>query len=595
LKADVAAIHELYNGLNHQLQLQSQKVESEFQEKLSRAETEHQALLQEAGRLREELNRAHEESKMQVQQCEGLHRELTTLRTTAKGMAKYKGQAEILEKEKQGFRDSIGQKEACIQALEEKLEETRHTLRTQDDQLEHHKKQLAVERESHSKAISINEEQREKAVKQVMIDVSTKIQAKYKGIEKQLQDAVRERDRVQEELKQAQLNAEKALQESAEVSAQEMCQKLVETEKMVEKLSTDLHATEQSRDHLQNELEANCRANTEVSVLIEAVEKLSEDLQRTNDSGNQLQGYFDQWKTLQETYQWHQSENETMLRDVMTPGNGAGARSNSSDHTSPKAEGEPQILHDGNRRVIIQSPVSSDGVGEAMDAMTVVQEQFNRRRAATPKSILKAFSAEDILLDQQKLTGLQVNTLQSTTPSKRRRVNRPAKLGPVSHSVYNRPVLGSLADTENRRKRDRISTSQALVPAEMSSIPEKRKIYDGKVKREASAEGSTRETKEGNGTGKRTKLSRSMSPYFHDNVSKEPEIEPVQQSQLQLRPPRGEPLERRLRSVVTYGGTCAAETRSTESMPAIRFEHSASTLLENPPGSADNLIPLRLK
>ncbi|KAI1118427.1 hypothetical protein F5Y14DRAFT_400340 [Nemania sp. NC0429] len=223
-----------------------------------------------------------------------------------------------------------------------------------------------------------------------------------------------------------------------------------------------------------------------------------------------------------------------------------------------------------NRRVAIQSPVTDNIDGENVVPMSVEKERLTRRQAALPTSIMKPAvpQADDERPGEQSYkTPRPTTTTQPRISLKRRNLSRDVESALVSHSAYNRPVLGTSVQT---------TEATETTASEMLSAPHKRIKAEKTVKRENVEEGTRQSAEE-----HPTKLSHSMSNYFQDPNPTQATTTPLQPQAWATRL-RGGPIDRRLRSWVTYGESSATRLRSDSSTTATLSEGSGTSPLQNP-------------
>lgn len=554
--------------------MQSTQIASEWREKCARIETEHQALLQETSRLKEELAKMQDEAGTQLERRHGLEQELAALSASAKATEELVIWVESLERTKKELEESLNEKKIWIRDLEDRLEKAEGALNAQSGQLHEKEQQLHIEREEHARVIFNHHEQQAQAVEQAKNEESARTRAEYRDIEKCLQDARQDYSRLQTELSQVREGANNALKAQEDEAAKQMQAILEPTIHRIDRVLEGLQASEQTQSDLKANLDAWSNDQIGLSLLQQVVKKLAEDYQDVAENGKLLGKLLDVQKKLDDTWQFHKSEVDA-LQQAADLEKRLKAESEISSRDGRKGMKTLHTSHAVSRRVAIQSPVTDDVHHEHIVPVSIEKERLTRRQAALPTGIMKPAvpQAEGQPGEQHHKTPLLTTTTQ-TRSSKRRIANRDAESASVSHSAYNRPVLGTaIENTET-------------MATKTSSAPRKRIRVETIARRENVAEEMRQSAEEDP-----AKLSRSMSNYFHDPILTQAATTP---SQPQTRPTRsrGGPIDRRLRSCVTYGESSAICTRSGSSTTATLSEGSGTSPLQN---RGPHVHPLNLR
>jgi hypothetical protein len=557
LKTDISAICKLCTEFSKQLQ--DNKKASEWQEKFSMMQIDHQVLLQETDRIKEELDKMRNEAETQLQQRESLQQELISLRAAARATDESNNRVENLEKAKLNLQRALTEKETCVQKLEDKLKEVNEAMSAQNNRLKDQERKFNGEREKHTQVMACYRRQREQELQEAKNEGSAKAQAEYQHMQKRLQGAEKDRAQLQEKLEQAKRDAKDALRNScSDEDTRQMRDSLAATMKLAYKLSEDLKTAEQSKSDLKAKLKACSDEHTEVTLLQQVVQKLAKDQEEAVQKGEKLWELLEVQKKLDRTWEWHKSEVDSLERKINSENERtAQIRSNEASRSSCKVKDVPETSKDGNRRVTIQSPATDDGNEETTVHVSVEQERVVRRQSATPRGIMKSMvvrAQEGRPEEQDHTTPLVPNTMHTEAATKQRAVNRTTPSVLVSRSAYNRPVVGTHAIVGGEVGRDHSSAKPESVSDEVSSMPEKRKRSQMRTYQTEGAEGTDTQPpiKRPRSLGSRTKVSRSMSEYFIAPVSEELANKPTE-TQTQPRPQRGGALERRERSIITYG------------------------------------------
>ncbi|KAI1434766.1 hypothetical protein GGR50DRAFT_383214 [Xylaria sp. CBS 124048] len=534
LKSDISAIRESCANLSSQIQ--GSNSASDWQQKFGRVQLDYQVLLRETDRLKKKLTEMRDEARIQLEKHEALQRELAALRDTAKTADESDKRAESLEKARQEIQNSLTEKEMRIRGLEEMIKGANKALNDQNQLLRDKEGQLYSEREKHAREVISCHKKQEEAIQQTKLEESAKFQTEYSDIEKRLQNTEQECNRLQNELEVAKQNADTAHKSKKEGDEKEM-QVLQSIARLIEEISKDLQVSEQAKRDLNEKLEVWSNDRAETSLLKETVQKLAADQREAIENSKQLGEFLDVQKMLNDTWQRHGLEFGAQSKQSNSVGRERAGRVESHD------EQEPVASPDMNRRVTIQSPKISEIYDEIVP-ISIEDERNIRRQATTPKGIIKPGIPKTWEQpEEQHQTPHTVSTKQTEGSSKNWVPTRDAKPFLVSQSAYNRRVSGVSAVVEESA--EELIFGTATYSNETSSMPPKRKRAETK----ADQRENIKKWEESHPTEKkRSKLSRSMSQYFHDAVPAEPSTESPQ-----LLPLKGAPIERRPRAFVTYG------------------------------------------
>ncbi|KAI3333914.1 hypothetical protein F4824DRAFT_512785 [Ustulina deusta] len=597
---EILGIRESCTSLSEQIQ--SSQNASEWQEKFGKAQMDYQTLLRETDRLKEKLAKMHDEAKTQREEQESLQRELSSLRASAKATDASNTLIENLEKEKQKIQGCLDEKEICIRGLEDQLREVNEALSAQDCRLKDQDRQLHGEREKLAKAIAKCHEQRDEAVKQAR-EECTRTQAECHNIENRLHDAEQDCSRLQEEIVRVKQRAKNALQNSKDEAASQAQEILKPMADLMNKVSEGLQTSEQAKGDLHAKLEAWSNDHVEMSVLRQAVQKLAKDQEKNIENGKLLGELLDVQKRLDNTWQWHKSEVDALNRAAELEKSVKADMERASLYWH-KGKQIPEILHVTDRHVTIRSPGIDYGHNERMAPLSVEEEQVTRRQVASLKGIMKppVLQVEGRPEEQYHETFL-ATTKQAGVSSKQLVASSDAKSALVSHSAYNRPVLGSFARLEGpangslpenteteptemvaSKKRKRAETEadqrgnavETIASTKIGTFKKTRAEFDA-YERERAVEKMRQSAEK-----RRLKISDSMSSDIHNPNPKGPATNAVH-LQAQLWHSRGGPIEQRPRSFVTYGlkglGTRGGHVDST---PSTSSGGSRMSSLENP-------------
>ncbi|KAI0419364.1 hypothetical protein F5X98DRAFT_384689 [Xylaria grammica] len=523
LKTDVLAIREVCTGLSEQIQ--NNQHASEWKEKYVKAQMDHQALLGQTERLKEKFAKMQTQAKMQLEQHEGLQQELNSLRAGAKAMDESNRLLETLQKERETIQGSLEQKEECIRGLEDELRRAHEALSAQDCRLKDNERQFHDEQERLTKAVASCREQHDQAIKQVRAEECARTRAEYRGIENRLQEVDQDCDRLQNELVQVKRNAENALTNCKGEAAREAQEVLEPILGLMDSISAEFQAAKHAESDLNAKLESWSNGHVELSLLRQAVQKIEKGQQKSIENANRLGELLEVQKKMEAKWKWHQSEVDALNRAIELEKSVKTDMERFSSHVH-KGKEVPHLLRAVNRRVTIKSP----GIDNDQNKMVPVShedERTTRRQTAFLKGIMKP-------------ANFQVE---------RRPEERYHKAFP--YSAYNRPVSGSSTRIQEEPVDEDIAEETETVSTEMS-MPRKRKSFETETKQRGHADDERPQLAEEH---RARKISRSMTAGgFRDPISEEPAVNTIQR-QAQLFYLRGGPIERRPRSLITYGPT----------------------------------------
>ncbi|RYC54898.1 hypothetical protein CHU98_g11310 [Xylaria longipes] len=539
LKAEILAIHEVCTGLGKQIQ--DKQNASEWQEKYGQVQLDHQALRLETSQLEQELLKVKDEARTQLNQHKSLQQELANLRASAKAVGENENRIRNLETEKQQIRESLDEKEKCIRGLEDKLRGAEEVLDTRNSQLENQDRQIHDEQEKHTQEISSCLEQQKQAVEQAKTEESAKARAQYQVIQERLQGTEQNCSRLQQELVQVKQGAEIALKNKEDESARQLQETIEPMVNQMDEILDGLQELEHEKGDLAANLEAWSNEHIELSLLQQVVQKLAKDQQAAIGNGKQLWELLDVQKKLEGTWQSHKSEVDAIKRatELEKSVNAERERESRRGHKSKRPTEISQVA---NRRVTIQFPGDKDAEDGAVVPVSIEEERVTRRQAASPTGIMKPALLRVEGPSEGAYHKTPVTTKETNERPRRRVANRGTAPALVAHSAYNRPVLGT-----GELASEPIYENTGTVFAGMSSTVKRKRAESRTDQQKNTEEKKLRSTEK-----HPSKISRSMSSYFHNATPKEPASKPIQR-QVQPRQLRGGPIERRSRSLLTYG------------------------------------------
>ncbi|KAJ3574399.1 hypothetical protein NPX13_g4375 [Xylaria arbuscula] len=491
LKKDVQGVREFCTNLSERLE--SSLDASEWQQKFSDAQMNHHAALWEADQLREKIASMHNQARTQREQQETLQREYDSLSASIKVTDAVENEIKALQIDRQKAQKCLVEKESLIRTLEDKLRETTATLGTKECQLKEQERKLQDEEMRLTNAIASSHEKHDKALRQAK-EECTRTQMKYRDVENRLRNAEQTCSRLEEEVVQANLRA-KYVNENGECEAAKQAQALlVPIANQIEKASAALRISQQTDSDLNARLDAWSKSQVEVSLLRQALQKLAKDFETNTEDGNLLAGFLDVQKKLDDTWKWHKSEVDALYQATELEKSEKADAQKSIRLGHKENHHISRVLH---RRVMIHSPDIDHDQNQRVAPLSIEEERVTRRQAAPLKGIMKPASLQ--AEGEHHLENL-------TSRKSRRSLSRQATSGDekptlVSHSAYNRPVLGSASNFEGYNVDSTVDEAETAVTEIL--LPRKRKWVNEGDERQNVDEKTLQ-------PGRRVKLSNSM-------------------------------------------------------------------------------------
>ncbi|KAI0443484.1 hypothetical protein F4803DRAFT_574384 [Xylaria telfairii] len=479
LKAEISAIHEVCTGLGKKIQ--DKQTASEWQEKYGKIQLNHQALRGETDRLKEELFKVKGEARTQLGQYQDLQQELATLRVSAEIASEAEKQIKKLENVKQKIQGSLDEKEKCIKGLEDKLRGAEEVLNIQASQLEDHRRQILAEQEKHAQAISSCLEQQEQAVEQAKTEESARAQMQYQIVQKRLQNTEQNCSQLQQELIRVKQEAENALISKNDESTKQMQETIEPIVNRMDEVLDGLLVLEQQKGDLAANLEAWSNDHIELSLVQQVVQKLAKEQQAAIGNGKQLWELLDVQKKLEGTWQSHNSEVDAIKRATELE-KSVNAERERESRRERKGKRPTKMSQVANRRVMIQFPGHNDIDDGTVVPRSIEEERVTRRQAVSPTGIMKPALLQVEGRPEGSYHKTPVTPKEAKGRLGRQVANRGAAPSLVSHSAYNRPVLGA--------KEIAISENKGPVFVDMSSTVKKRKITELETEERNNAEES---------------------------------------------------------------------------------------------------------
>ncbi|KAI0113084.1 hypothetical protein F4814DRAFT_460304 [Daldinia grandis] len=474
----------------------------------------------------------------------------------------------------------LGEKETTVRESNKNLETIQGELRKQTLVAQDRERHIQIEHENYEKAIERNVQQYKQEVCRAVAEKTKELTEKHLTTEKRLEEVEMARTQLEEEIIKSRQEGEMSRVDLDRDIRQIRAEFLTATTSL-KKITAELEETGNEQEALRGSLEGWSRGRVEIDQIKHILWRLARDQPNAIQMGNQLKQLLEGQKKFTGTLEHHQAkviDAEAGARDQSrstTSGNSSILTSNLQDSISHAQETSQNI----KRKVMVKSPVT---IHHHVSPMSVEQERSTRRHATPLRGIMKAFT-NDTLGETEGGSPLEADTYVPVAPQlplKRKIVRRGSKSPLTTHSIYNRPVAGSILETDN----EQVEVSQAgpsgninhiaiisdlVHPDSSASEPPAKKLRISRTNQPEAREPNIAE---------RVKLSRSMSSYFPAQTLEN--NEPAKEVLLDSSAPSHHEgrIKRKLRGLVTYGSQD----------PSKRLSHNQSSNISGTTEEADS-------
>ncbi|KAI1662304.1 hypothetical protein F4813DRAFT_385016 [Daldinia decipiens] len=451
---------------------------------------------------------------------------------------------------------TIGEKEMKVLESDKNLEVVQEELRKQARVAEDRERQIQIERENHEKAIELNVQQSKQEVSRAVTERTKELTEKHQTTEKRLEEVEVARAQLVEELTKSQQEGEMR-RVNLDRDIRQIRGEVLRATTSINKMTADLEETGNEQEALRGSLEGWSRGRVEVDQMKYILRRLARDQPNAILMSDQLKQLLEIQKKVSGTLAYHQAK-------VINAEAGASDQSrstksgNSSISTSNLQDNMPhaqEASQDLKRKVMVKSPVTVD---DRVSPMSVEQERSTRRHTVPLRGIMKVITNDILGEAEGGENTLEANTHVPVTPqlpSKRKIARRGSKTPLTTHSIYNRPVAGSMLEVDSEQveanqagpsghtNHNTIIYDLAHPDSSANEPPAKKQRISRTIQHEA----------QGSNIAERVKLSRSMSSYFSARRSETKE--PTKGASLDSSAPsrRGGPMKRKSSGLVTYG------------------------------------------
>ncbi|KAI1458766.1 hypothetical protein F4805DRAFT_113672 [Annulohypoxylon moriforme] len=519
--------------------------------------------------LQDEVNQMCIRSNEELEEREGLKTQLTSLQNAANNERTANEKVKSLEEEIGRLRGMLDNRDTAITKSSENLEAIQEELRAQTRVLERKEEQIRNENEKHREAIELNAQQHKQAIFQVVSETTKECREKCQATEKQLQEAVSARGELECELAELRQEMEISGQENIDEDLGNIRGELVELITSMTGLTTGLQESEHEREALQRSLEKWTRDRGEIGQMRNLLGRLARDQPNAIKMSEQLRELLEIQKKLTGTLEYHQAGLANSGVAVgLSESQRNGEMSHSETDLSVVVGKQNSFVHAQEelrslrRKVVVKSPANDD---DPALPMSVEQERCTRRQIVPTRGIMKTISRGTLREEEAGGSALAVDVQRPTAPqpsTNRRIAKRGSKPFLTTHSMYNRPVAGSISRVDNKQGDASQSGSTEYGNDEntdnnTSSVGDSDRIVGtGNVDETA----RKRQRTNGAHSGQKVKLSHSMStPFLAKSEGLEPQEIPPEPKTPSL---AGGPIKRRQSDLVTYSSQGLGMKRS---------------------------------
>ncbi|KAI1416391.1 hypothetical protein F5Y13DRAFT_205269 [Hypoxylon sp. FL1857] len=547
--------------------------------------------------LQDDLNQMCIRTNEQCKEREDLKKELAGLQNAAANEQTANQKIHGLTEQVERLQRLLNEKDIRITKINENLEAAQEKLRSQASVLQDREKQIQNEQEQHEKALELNMQQHKQAITQAIDKETQELRAKHQATEKQLQETDMARAQLEGELTNARQDAEASSKKNVE-DLRQFGGEIIAAIASVTELTRRLEESEGEREGLRGSLEDWSRKRADIDQIQLMLGRLARDQPNAIQMSNQLKELLQIHKSLAGTLENHQVEPTNLGATIVSSQEQQHGETNTQPERNSDlgenqciAAAHPQEkLETPKRKVMVKSPVNED---DHVFPLSVEEERSTRRQSAPPRGIMKVghhSTLGELEAAHGKTSSMDAQgPLAPQVPSKRRIAKRGSNPLFTTHSMYNRPVAGSVLESNmDQVDSGRASSNEHRSDATLDGITSSpgisdtsaNSLYEGveidsidepPMKRQRTFEVGQQRSQELHGTQK-TKLSRSMSTYFPGQTPEGVETFEARPSGPRTLSSRGGPIERRSSGLMTYSSQSSVVRRS----------HNQSFITSNP-------------
>ncbi|KAI1208108.1 uncharacterized protein F4807DRAFT_431578 [Annulohypoxylon truncatum] len=484
----------------------------------------------------------------------------------------------------------INNRDTTIIKSGEDLDAAREELRAQALILQGKEEQIQNENEQHRKAIELNVQQHKQATFQIVSTITKEFEDKHRDTEKRLQEAVTARAELEHELAELRQQVDNSSQVDIDEGLNKIRGELVELITSMNGLTRGLQESEIEREALQTSLDKWSHDRNEVGQMRNLLGRLAKDQPNAIKMSEQLRELLEIQKKLSGTLEYHQAG---LANAGIAVGSSESQRTgetfihsvNDSTVVSGLQNGvvnAQEELQNLKRKVVVKSPANDNDLASPM---SVEEERSTRRHLQPVRGIMKIATRGPSTEQEVEGNAPTVDSQRpmAPQPANRRIAKRGSKSLLTTHSLYNRPVAGSISGVSTRQvgasqsdyKGSRDDDTDNITPGADDSgeiVEVGGNIDEPPLKRQRI-----------NGTlvAQKVKVSHSMSTQFS---AKSDNSKPAEEISSRPKTPslRGRPLERRPSGLLTYGsqgvGMKRPQSKPSDASNAMNSTDSQSTI-----------------
>ncbi|KAI0839650.1 hypothetical protein F5Y06DRAFT_286153 [Hypoxylon sp. FL0890] len=519
--------------------------------------------------LQDDLNQMCIRTNEQCKEREELRKELIELRSAVANEQAANQSVHTLTEQVENLQRMLNEKDTTIARANENLEAAQEKLRSQTRILQDREEQIHNEQEQHEIALELRFQQGKQAVTHAVDQETQELRAKNQATEKRLQEANTARAQLECELTNVRQKAEVSGKRNVE-DLHQIRGEIAAVIALVTELTTRLEESEGERKGVQGSLQDWSRQRADIGQIQHMLGRLARDQPNAIQMSDQLKEVLEIQKKVAGILEYHQP--------VLTSPAARVIPSQEQQHQNFAAHSQEKSQNP-KRKVMVKSPVNGD---DHLPPLSIEEERSTRRQSAPPRGIMKAVPHSTSREQEADEKAANIDTATPVVPQatpKRRIANRGSKIPLTTHSMYNRPVAGSVLET-NMEQFDSSQASSNGYKSEAAldgttsgpgnSNGAANSLYDiietdnteGPArKRQRIIEAGQQRNQELHGA-KKIKLSRSMSAPFpaQQPEGSEPSEElPSKSKTFSL---RGGPIERKPSGLLTYSSQSSATKRS---------------------------------
>ncbi|KAI1095509.1 hypothetical protein F5B19DRAFT_503704 [Rostrohypoxylon terebratum] len=556
LNENIGEIHLLCTGICERL-TDANNV-AEWQGRAHDADMAIHNYVQNIQELQDEVNQMNIRSSQELEEREKLKNQLAGLQNAAANERAANEKVRVLEEEMKRLREILNGRDATIIRSNNDFKAVREELRAQARIVQDKEKQIRDENELHQKAMELNIQQHKQETSRVVSKITNEYKEKLQAGEERLQEAITARTQLEHELTELRREREISDQANIDEDLGQIRSELVEMVTSMTGLTISLQESEQERGTLQRSLEKWSRDRGEIGQMRNLLGQLAKDQPNAIQMGERLKELLEIQKRLSGTLEYHQaglaslgftmgsSENQPNLETLI---HSAGH----SDVTGgPRSDGvHTRELQNLKRKVVVQSPANDD---EPTSLMSIEEERSTRRHILPPRGIMKVTtrnSSGEREVDGSAPVADSPISIASQPSTSRKIAKRGSKAPLTTHSLYNRPVAGSVLGAGSRQgDESKSSYNEHTGDDDINQAESGDGGSGGLVGMDNVGEPPTkRQRTNGYHVPQRVKLSHSMSGQLPAKVDSREPVEVPSPGQGTL----GGPRERRPSNLLTYG------------------------------------------